>query len=68
MRPPAWRAQIDRLLAPAESPPWSNRLVNGMLVTLVLVSVVAAVVETVEDLSPQDRRGSSAWSRRSPWR
>jgi voltage-gated potassium channel len=50
MRPPAWRAQIDRLLAPAESPPWSNRLVNGMLVALVLVSVVAVVVETLEDL------------------
>ena len=50
MRSATWRARFDRLLAPAESPPWSNRLANGTLMALVLVSVVAAVVETVEDL------------------
>src|SRR6185295_2326909 len=53
MRSRTWRAQFDRLLAPAESPPWSNRLVNGTLMALILVSVVAAVVETVEDLPPR---------------
>jgi voltage-gated potassium channel len=50
MRPPRWRAQLDRMLTPAESPPWSNRLVNWVLVSLVLVSVLAAVVETLEEL------------------
>jgi len=50
MRSATWRAQFDRLLAPAESPPWSNRLANGTLMGLILVSVIAAVVETVDDL------------------
>jgi voltage-gated potassium channel len=53
MRPPTWRAWFDRILAPAESPPWSNRLVNWALVALVLVSVVAAVLETLEGLPPR---------------
>ena len=50
MRPPRWRAQIDRILTPAESPPWSNRLANWTLMVLVLVSVLAAVVETLEEV------------------
>jgi voltage-gated potassium channel len=49
MRLPTWRAWFDRVLAPAESPPWSNRIVNGLLVGVVLVSVVATVLETLED-------------------
>ena len=66
MRPPGG---VPRSIActPAESPPWSNRLVNGTLVALVLVSVVAAVVETLAS-SLRGSAGSSAWSRRSPWR
>src|SRR5215813_12586568 len=51
MRPSTWRARFDRLLAPAENPPWATRLVNTILVTLVLLSVVGAVVETLEDLA-----------------
>lgn len=53
MRSATWRAQFDRLLAPAESPPWSNRLTNATLMALILVSVVAAVLETVDDLPPR---------------
>ena len=49
MRGETWRARFDWLLAPAESPPWPNRIVNGILVGLVLVSVVATVLETLED-------------------
>jgi voltage-gated potassium channel len=49
MRPPTWRAQFDRLLAPAESPRWPTRFVGGVLVGLVLVSVVATVLETLEE-------------------
>src|SRR5262245_37338442 len=51
MRPSTWRARFDRLLAPAESPPWSIRLVNTILITLVLLSVVGAVVETLDELT-----------------
>src|SRR5215813_1859969 len=51
MRPSTWRARFDRLLAPAEHPPWATRLVNTILVTLVLLSVVGAVVETLEELA-----------------
>ena len=50
MRPSSWRARFDRVLAPAENPPWSNRLVNSILIALVLASVVGAVVETMADL------------------
>ena len=46
----SWRAQFDRVLAPAENPPWSNRLVNSILIALVLSSVVGAVVETMAEL------------------
>jgi voltage-gated potassium channel len=53
MRLPTWRARFDRILAPAESPPWSNRLVNAILIALVLVSVIGAVVETMSDLAPK---------------
>jgi voltage-gated potassium channel len=53
MRLSTWRARFDRILAPAESPPWSNRLVNATLVALVLVSVVGAVVETLDELAPR---------------
>jgi voltage-gated potassium channel len=49
MRGETWRARFDWLLAPSESPPWPNRLVNGILVGFVLASIVTAVLETVED-------------------
>jgi voltage-gated potassium channel len=49
MRGETWRARFDWLLAPSESPPWPNRLVNGILVGLVLLSVVTTMLETQED-------------------
>jgi voltage-gated potassium channel len=49
MRGETWRARFDWLLAPSESPPWPNRVVNGILIGLVLVSIVATVLETLED-------------------
>jgi voltage-gated potassium channel len=49
MRLPTWRARFDRLLAPAESPPWPTQLVSGILVGLVLVSVIATVLETLQE-------------------
>jgi voltage-gated potassium channel len=49
MRGETWRARFDWLLAPAERPPWPNRVVNGILVGLVLVSIVATVLETLEE-------------------
>jgi voltage-gated potassium channel len=51
MRPSTWRARFDHLLAPAENPPWSTRLVNTILVALVLLSVVGSVVETLAELA-----------------
>jgi len=51
MRSTTWRARFDRILAPAENPPWSNRLVNAILIALVIVSVIGAVVETMADLA-----------------
>ena len=50
MRSSSLRAQVDHILAPAENPAWSNRVVNWILIALVLVSVVGAVVETMADL------------------
>jgi voltage-gated potassium channel len=50
MRSSSLRAQVDHILAPAENPAWSNRIVNWILIALVLVSVVGAVVETMADL------------------
>jgi len=49
MRLPTWRARFDRLLAPAENPPWPTRLVTGILMGLVFVSVVATVLETLQE-------------------
>jgi voltage-gated potassium channel len=49
MRGETWRAQFDWLLAPSESPPWPNRLVNGILVGLVLLSIVTTVLETLDE-------------------
>jgi len=51
MRASTWRARFDDILTPAESPPWSNRLLNWVLIALVLLSVVGAVVETMADLA-----------------
>jgi voltage-gated potassium channel len=53
MRPSTWRARFDHILAPAENPPWLARLVNAILVALVLLSVVGAVVETLDELAPK---------------
>jgi voltage-gated potassium channel len=49
MRGETWRARFDWLLAPSESPPWPNRLVNGILVGLVLLSIVTTVLETLDE-------------------
>ena len=49
MRGETWRAQFDWLLAPSESPPWPNRLTNGILVGLVLLSIVTTVLETLDE-------------------
>jgi voltage-gated potassium channel len=53
MRGETWRAQFDWLLAPSESPPWPNRLVNGILVGLVLLSIVTTVLETLDEAAQQ---------------
>ncbi len=53
MRGETWRARFDWLLAPSESPPWPNRLVNGILVGLVLLSVVTTVLETLDEAAQQ---------------
>ncbi len=49
MRGETWRARFDWLLAPSESPSWPNRLVNGILVGLVLLSIVTTVLETLDE-------------------
>jgi voltage-gated potassium channel len=51
MRASSWRARFDHILAPAENPPWSTRLVNWILIALVLASVLGAVLETMADLA-----------------
>jgi voltage-gated potassium channel len=53
MRGDTWRARFDWLLAPSESPPWPNRLVNGILVGLVLLSIVTTVLETLDEAAQQ---------------
>ncbi len=48
MPTPTWAARLDRLLGPAENPPWSHRLVSALLVGVVVASVLAAILETLE--------------------
>lgn len=46
---PTARARIDHLLAQGEQAGWASRAVNAALVAVVLVSVVATLLETLDD-------------------
>jgi voltage-gated potassium channel len=55
MRQPTWRARFDWFLGPAESPRWPQRIVSGLLISVVLVSAAASALETLKDVA--ERRG-----------
>jgi voltage-gated potassium channel len=52
----SWYARVDRVLGPADTAAGGTRLVGSLLVGLVVVSVVAIVLETVEGAGPRLRR------------
>jgi voltage-gated potassium channel len=43
------RARIDRLLARGEQGAWGPRIVSGLLIAVVILSVVSTVLETLEE-------------------